>query len=178
MLCAKLLQLCQLFATPWTVACQAPLSKGFSRQEYWNGLPSPKESTFNLDFKRNYHIFNINLFKKMFYILQIIQQYLFRLNNNLKSDKLYFSVVPGGAVIKNPPANAGNPGSIVRLGRSFAKGNGSPLQYSWQENSMDERGLAGYSPWVCKKFGHDLATKQQQASTNSGIFFFLYFICV
>ena len=31
----------QLFATPWTVACQAPLSMGFSRQEYWNGLPVP-----------------------------------------------------------------------------------------------------------------------------------------
>ena len=29
----------QLFATPWTVACQAPLSLGFSRQEYWSGLP-------------------------------------------------------------------------------------------------------------------------------------------
>ena len=29
----------QLFATPWTVAHQAPLSMGFSRQEYWNGLP-------------------------------------------------------------------------------------------------------------------------------------------
>ena len=30
-----------LFATPWTVAHQAPLSLGFSRQEYWNGLPFP-----------------------------------------------------------------------------------------------------------------------------------------
>ena len=30
----------QLFATPWTVACQAPLSIEFSRQEYWSGLPS------------------------------------------------------------------------------------------------------------------------------------------
>ena len=29
------------FATLWTVACQALLSTGFSRQEYWNGLPSP-----------------------------------------------------------------------------------------------------------------------------------------
>ena len=27
--------------TPWTVACQAPLSIGFSRQEYWSGLPFP-----------------------------------------------------------------------------------------------------------------------------------------
>ena len=31
----------QLFVTPWTVACQAPLSMGFSRQEYWSGLPFP-----------------------------------------------------------------------------------------------------------------------------------------
>ena len=30
-----------LFATPWTVAQQAPLSMGFSREEYWNGLPVP-----------------------------------------------------------------------------------------------------------------------------------------
>ena len=29
------------FASPWTVACQAPLSVGFSRQEYWSGLPFP-----------------------------------------------------------------------------------------------------------------------------------------
>ena len=31
----------RLFATPWTAARQAPLSMGFSRQEYWSGLPFP-----------------------------------------------------------------------------------------------------------------------------------------
>ena len=31
----------RFFVTPWTVAHQAPLSMGFSRQEYWNGLPFP-----------------------------------------------------------------------------------------------------------------------------------------
>ena len=31
----------QLFVTPWTVAHQAPPSMGFSRQEYWSGLPFP-----------------------------------------------------------------------------------------------------------------------------------------
>ena len=31
----------QLFAAPWTIACQAPLFMGFSRQKYWNGLPFP-----------------------------------------------------------------------------------------------------------------------------------------
>ena len=30
-----------LFATPWTIAHQAPLSTGFPRQEYWSGLPFP-----------------------------------------------------------------------------------------------------------------------------------------
>ena len=34
-----------LFATPWTVACQAPLTMGFSRREYWSGLPFPCPGT-------------------------------------------------------------------------------------------------------------------------------------
>ena len=37
----KSLSRVRLFATPWTVAYQAPLSMGFSRQEYWSGLPFP-----------------------------------------------------------------------------------------------------------------------------------------
>ena len=37
----KLLSRVRLFATPWTVAYQALLSMGFSRQEYWSGLPFP-----------------------------------------------------------------------------------------------------------------------------------------
>ena len=36
----------QLFETPWTVAHQAPLSMGFSRQEYWSGLPFPSMRIF------------------------------------------------------------------------------------------------------------------------------------
>ena len=35
-----------LFATLWTVACQAPLFMRFSRQEYWNGLPFPSQGIF------------------------------------------------------------------------------------------------------------------------------------
>ena len=37
--CAQSLSCVHLFVTPWTVAHQAPLSMGFSRQEYWSGLP-------------------------------------------------------------------------------------------------------------------------------------------
>ena len=46
-----------LFAIPWTVAHQAPLSMGFSRQEYWNGLqfpspgdPNPRDQNWVSDF--------------------------------------------------------------------------------------------------------------------------------
>ena len=37
----KSLSRVQLLATPWTAAYQAPLSMGFSRQEYWSGVPLP-----------------------------------------------------------------------------------------------------------------------------------------
>ena len=37
----KSLSRVRLFATPWTVAYQAPPSMGFSSQEYWSGVPSP-----------------------------------------------------------------------------------------------------------------------------------------
>ena len=37
----KSLSCVQLFVTLWSVACQSPSSTGFSRQEYWSGLPFP-----------------------------------------------------------------------------------------------------------------------------------------
>ena len=42
----KLLSCIRLFVTPWTVAYQAPWSMGFSRQEYWSGLPFPSPGNF------------------------------------------------------------------------------------------------------------------------------------
>ena len=39
--CVCVLSHVQFFVTPWAVGCQAPLSMGFSRQEYWSGLPFP-----------------------------------------------------------------------------------------------------------------------------------------
>ena len=43
----KSLSRLRLFATPWTVAHQAPLSMEFFRQEYWSGLPFPSPSDLN-----------------------------------------------------------------------------------------------------------------------------------
>ena len=44
---------------------------------------------------------------------------------------------PGGSVVKNPPANAGDVGSFPGSGRSPGERNGSPLQYSCLGNSID-----------------------------------------
>ena len=44
---------------------------------------------------------------------------------------------PGSSVVKNPPANAGDSGSISGWGRSAEEGNGNSLQHSCLENPMD-----------------------------------------
>ena len=53
---------------------------------------------------------------------------------------------PGGSAVKNPPANAGDTGSIPGLGRSLGEGNGNPLQYSCLENPHRQGSLVGYNP--------------------------------
>ena len=53
-------------------------------------------------------------------------------------------------MMKNPPANAGDPGLIPGLGRSPGEGKGYPLQYSCLENPWTEK-HAGYSPWGLKE---------------------------
>ena len=59
---------------------------------------------------------------------------------------------PGGSVVKNLPAIAGDSGdrgSIPGSGRSPGEGNGTPLQYSCLEdkNGHGQRNLVGHSPW-------------------------------
>ena len=44
--CAQLIQSCLILCSPWTVAHQAPLSMGFSRQEHWSGVPCPPPGDF------------------------------------------------------------------------------------------------------------------------------------
>ena len=54
---------------------------------------------------------------------------------------------PGGTVIKNLPAQAGDVGSIPGLERSSGGGHGNPLQYSFLPGeSHGQSSLAGYSP--------------------------------
>ena len=67
-------------------------------------------------------------------------------------------------MVKNPPPNAGDAGLISGLGRSPEGGNGIPFQFSYLGNPKVRRSLEGYSPWVCKRAGHNSVTKQQQQS--------------
>ena len=80
---------------------------------------------------------------------------------------------PGGAVIKNLPANAGDPrdpDSIPGLGRSLREGNGNPLQYSCLENPMD-RGVWQATVHVVPIVGHHLATKPPQSGSSDRFYF-------
>ena len=63
---AYLLSRVQLFATPWTVVRQAPLSMGFFRQKYWSGLPFPSPGTYKISIQishlLNFFFYSINVF--------------------------------------------------------------------------------------------------------------------
>ena len=63
---------------------------------------------------------------------------------------------PGGSVVKNLPASAGDAedvGWIPGLGRSPGEGCGNPLQYSCLEDFHRQWSLAGYNPWGHKESG-------------------------
>ena len=67
---------------------------------------------------------------------------------------------PGGSVVKNPPANAGDLGSIPGQGRFPQEGNGNPLQSSWTIPWTEEPGRLHSKG--SQRVGHDLVTGQQQ----------------
>ena len=114
----------QLFTTLRTVACQAPLSMGFSGQEYWSGQSFP--SLENLP--------DSGMEPASLCLLH-----------------WQAGSLPLAQTGKNA-CNARDPGSIPGWGRSLGEGNGYPLQYSCLENSMD-RGAQGATMHGAKKSG-------------------------
>ena len=66
---------------------------------------------------------------------------------------------PGGSVVMNPPANAGDTGSVPGSERSPGEGNGNPLHYSCLENYMDRGAWRATVHGGHKRAGYDLATK-------------------
>ena len=50
---SEVAQSCRTLATPWTAACQAPPSMGFSMQEYWSGVPFPSPKIPEMNHNKN-----------------------------------------------------------------------------------------------------------------------------
>ena len=113
----KSLSRVRLFATRWTVAHQASPSMGYSRQEYWSGLPFPSPGDL-LDpgIEPRSHVSCTG--RWVLYCWRHLD-------------------LPGGSDGKASACSAGDPGLIPGLGRSSREGNGNPLQYSRLENPMD-----------------------------------------
>ena len=68
---------------------------------------------------------------------------------------------PAGWVVKNLPANAGDAGSILGLGRSPGEGSGNPLQYSCLKNPMDREAWRATVHRIAKSW-----TQLKQLSTH------------
>ena len=154
---AQLLSRVQLFVTPWTVARQAPLSMGVSRQKYWNGmpfppprhLPNPESNLCLLQFLHCrqilYHwvtwkdlIMYVHSANTTIYIINLIPLIPKYYHDATWASTTWASQVV--LVVNNPPANAGDirdMGSIPGSGRSPGGRHGNPLQYSYLENPRD-----------------------------------------
>ena len=135
----KLFSRIRLFATPWTIAYQASLSMGFSRQEYWSELPFILQEIFLtqglnpglLHCKQTlYHLSHEGRLPSICIIPFVcyICSYIFTIHH-IEMD------FPHGLAGKESACNVGDLGLIPRLGRSPGEGNGYPLQYYGLENS-------------------------------------------
>ena len=72
---------------------------------------------------------------------------------------MYLMGFPGGPLVENPPTNAGDLGSIPGSGSSPGEGKWQPTPVFLPGKSHGQRSLPGYSPWGCKRVGHNLVTK-------------------
>ena len=134
----KSLSRVRLLATPWTAAYQAPPSTGFSRQEYWSGVPSPSPRVPLAVYFRYGCVYT------SVPICPFIAPSL-SLSTCALSSILCFcnSSFPlcffGGSYGKESTCNEGDLSSIPGLGRSPGEGHGNLLQYSGLENPLDRR---------------------------------------
>ena len=135
--------------TLWIIAHQAPLSMGFSIQEYWSGLSYPSPGDLPDAGIKPPSLPSPALAGRFFTLAFPGKPNSYTLG----------MILFGSLVVKNLSANGRDSGSIPGWGRSPGEGNGNPLQYSCLENPMDcsppgfsvHRSLEGYSPWYHKE---------------------------
>ena len=149
----------QLFVTPWTVTLQAPLSMGFSRQQYWSGLPFPTpgglpdsgtEPTSPVSSALASGLFTTAPPRKPLKgVCVCVCDFYFEYTHT----PMYMGF-PHGSVIKKLPANAGD--TVRSLGQE------DPVEKEMVTHSSilawtiyGRRSLVGYSPLGRKKVERD-----------------------
>ena len=130
---AQTLSCIQLFMAPWTLACQVPLSTGFSRQEHWSGLSFPPSGVpigkgiYERDMSHNHSSYKRSLKVKL---------------DVLKKD---MEGLPWWLSGKESACQVGDAG-LIPGSRTW-----QPTPVFLPRKSHRQRSLAGYSPWGCKK---------------------------
>ena len=144
-----------LYATLWIVACQAPLSMGFSRQQYCSRLPFPSPGDLLNPWSKLASLISPALASGFFTTSATWEVLSFGYISQKMFMRNCLLLGPGDSDGKESACSAGHPGLIPGLGRSPGDGNGNPLQYFCLDNSMNGR---AYSPLGRKRVGHSWAT--------------------
>ena len=124
-----------LCATPYTAAHQAPLSLGFSRQEYWSGLPFPSPMHACMHAKA------------------------------LQSRPTVKPHEQQPTRLKASTCNAGAAGSIPGVKKIPWRRAWQPTLVFLPGKFHGQRNLADYSPWCHKRVGQDLVTKNNKSKS-------------
>ena len=142
--------------TPWTVIHQAPLSMGFSREEYWSGWPCPPPGDLPHPGIEPVSLMPPALAGGVFAtsttweVPSVVYICVYKTNTLIYTYGQYMGS-PHGSDGEESACNARDLGSIPGLGRSPGEGNSNPLQYSCLENPMDRGALStvhGVTEWV------------------------------
>ena len=145
-----------LFVTPWTVGCQAPLSMGFSRWEYWSGLPRPSPGDLPDPGIKPVSLMSLQLAGGFFTTSTPGEPNYQVSNKGIQG----FS---GGSAVKNPPAMQET--QVQSLGWE------DPLEkematvssiLAWKTSWTEEPG------WLQSVDSHHLVLKQQQRYSTLG----------
>ena len=125
--CGLVTKSCLTLVTPWTIACQAPLSMGFPGKNTGVGCYFLLQGIFLTQGSNRCILY---LLSRQADSLPLVPSETASLVSKLNINfhlVVFIQGFPGGSVVKNLPANAGDMGSIPGLRRSLGEGNGNPL---------------------------------------------------
>ena len=164
----------RLFGTPWTVACQAPLTVEFFRQEYWGGAISysrgsswPRDRTciscISYTGRQTlYHHTTVYFsWKEIKHRITVTPKFnMFNKIENILIQKDF----PSGTVVRNPPTKWETWVWSLGWEDPLEKEMATHSSILLPGKSHGQKSLVGYSPWGCKRVGHSLAMETTENS--------------